>query len=159
MPTIERSIEVDVPLAVAYRQWTQFEEFPRFMAGVVEVRRVDETLVHWVAEAHGRRHEWDVRIVEQRPERVIGWRALDGTRNGGRVTFLAENGHTRVSVLLVFEDTGEGGSFDVLGPDEERVEKDLERFKALVEHRRPATPDWRGAIEPARLVEDDGTVL
>ena len=159
MPTIERSIDVDVPLAAAYRQWMQFEEFPRFMSGVVEVRRVDETLMHWVAETHGRRHEWDARIVEQKPERVIGWRALDGTRNGGRVTFLAENGHTRVSILLVFEDAREEGSPGMLGPDEERVEEDLARFKELVENRDPVTRNWRGAIEPDRLVEDDGTVL
>jgi uncharacterized membrane protein len=90
---------------------------------------------------------------------VIGWRALDGTRNGGRVTFLAENGHTRVSILLVFEDARQDGSSGMLGPDEERVEEDLARFKELVENRDPVTRNWRGAIEPDRLVEDDGTVL
>src|SRR5688572_11241354 len=33
MPTVKKSIEVDVPVTTAYDQWTQFEEFPRFMEG------------------------------------------------------------------------------------------------------------------------------
>ena len=32
--TIEQTIEVQVPIETAYNQWTQFEEFPRFMEGV-----------------------------------------------------------------------------------------------------------------------------
>src|SRR5689334_9484054 len=48
--TIEKSVEVDVPVRVAYNQWTQFEEFPRFMQGIKEVRQVNEKKTHWVAE-------------------------------------------------------------------------------------------------------------
>jgi hypothetical protein len=40
--TIERTIEVQVPIETAYNQWTQFEEFPRFMEGVEEVRQLDD---------------------------------------------------------------------------------------------------------------------
>jgi len=43
MATIEKSIEVDVPVRMAYNQWTQFEEFPRFMEGVKSVRQLDDT--------------------------------------------------------------------------------------------------------------------
>ena len=37
MRQVESEIEVDVPVRVAYDQWTQFEEFPRFMEGVEAV--------------------------------------------------------------------------------------------------------------------------
>ena len=53
MATIEESIDVEVPVETAYNQWTQFEEFPRFMEGVEEVRQLDDTRLHWVAELGG----------------------------------------------------------------------------------------------------------
>jgi uncharacterized membrane protein len=53
MSTIEESIDVDVPVHTAYNQWTQFEEFPRFMDGVESVRQLDDAHVHWVAEIGG----------------------------------------------------------------------------------------------------------
>ena len=74
METIERSIEVDVPVTTAYNQWTQFEEFPYFMEGVKEVRQLDNTRVHWVVEVGGRTKEWDAEIVEQRPEQKLAER-------------------------------------------------------------------------------------
>jgi uncharacterized membrane protein len=43
MSKIQKTIEVDVPVATAYNQWTQFEEFPKFMDGVEEVRQLDDT--------------------------------------------------------------------------------------------------------------------
>jgi len=49
MASIEKSIDVDVPVRTAYNQWTQFEEFPRFMEGVKEVRQLDDKNLHWHA--------------------------------------------------------------------------------------------------------------
>jgi uncharacterized membrane protein len=57
MSTIEQSIELEVPVQTAYNQWTQFEEFPAFMEGVEQIRQIDETHLHWVAEFGGTRHE------------------------------------------------------------------------------------------------------
>jgi uncharacterized membrane protein len=57
MASVEKSIEVDVPVSTAYDQWTQFEEFPQFMDGVEAVTQVDDTHLHWVAEIGGKRHE------------------------------------------------------------------------------------------------------
>ena len=46
MSTLEKSIEVNVPVRMSYNQWTQFEEFPRFMEGVKEVKQLDDTRLH-----------------------------------------------------------------------------------------------------------------
>ncbi len=49
MSAIEESIQVDAPVRAVYDQWTQFEEFPKFMEGIEEVRQLDATHLHWVA--------------------------------------------------------------------------------------------------------------
>jgi hypothetical protein len=53
MPRIQDSIEVQVPVQQAYNQWTQFEDFPKFMEGIQSVQQLDDTHVHWVAEIRG----------------------------------------------------------------------------------------------------------
>jgi uncharacterized membrane protein len=68
MAEITKSIDVDVPVNTAYNQWTQFEEFPRFMEGVEEVTQLDDTRLHWVANVGGQRKEWYARITEQIPD-------------------------------------------------------------------------------------------
>ena len=53
MASIEETIEVDVPVSTAYNQWTQFEEFPKFMEGIESVRQLDDTHLLWSAEVGG----------------------------------------------------------------------------------------------------------
>ncbi len=156
MATIEKSIDVRVPVSVAYGQWTQFEEFPQFMEGVEQVTQLDDSHVHWVAEVGGERREWDAEIVEQEPDRVIAWRSTAGTPNSGRVEFMPIDEGTRVSVRMEHEPEGlkeRVGSF--FGADEGQVEEDLERVRELVEERQLPTDEWRGTIESGRVVEDD----
>ena len=156
MATIEKSIDVEVPVSVAYGQWTQFEEFPRFMEGVEQVTQIDDSHVRWVAEIGGERREWDAEIVEQEPDRVIAWRSTGGTPNAGRVEFRPIGEGTRVSVRMEHDPEGlreRVGSF--FGADENQVEADLERFRDLVEARQMPTDEWRGRIDSGRVVEDD----
>ena len=80
MATIERSVTVDVPVTTAYNQWTQFEEFPRFMEGVREVTQLDDKRLRWRAEVGGREKEWEAEITEQIPDDRIAWRSRDGAR-------------------------------------------------------------------------------
>src|SRR2546428_11739835 len=66
MATIEKSTDVEVPVRAAYNQWTQFEDFPRFMEGVLEVRQLDDKRLHWRAERRGPAGGGDTRRTQQR---------------------------------------------------------------------------------------------
>jgi uncharacterized membrane protein len=78
MSQIEQSIEVGVPVRTAYNQWTQFEEFPKFMEGVKEVKQLDDVTLHWKAEIAGVEREWDAKITEQEPDQRIAWTDIGG---------------------------------------------------------------------------------
>lgn len=153
MTTLEKTVTVDVPLSTAYNQWTQFETFPTFMEGVEEVRQLDDTHLHWKAEIAGVRREWDAEIIDQTPDERITWRAVDGTRNDGTVSFRAEDpGHTAVTLRLDFEPEGiveKAG--DVLHLVQHRVSGDLDRFKEFIEHHGGASGAWRGDVKPGDI--------
>ena len=146
--TIEKSIDVNVPVSTAYNQWTQFEEFPRFMDGVQSVTQQDDTHLHWVAEIVGVRREWDAEIVEQVPDQRIAWRATSGTKNDGTVIFLPEGpDRTRITLKLDVEPEGvveKAG--DALGIVSKRAEGDLKRFAKFIENRGTETGAWRGQV-------------
>ena len=63
MSFVTKTINVDVPVGTAYNQWTQFEEFPRFMEGVEEVRQLDDKRLHWRAKIAGKNEGWDAGII------------------------------------------------------------------------------------------------
>jgi uncharacterized membrane protein len=150
MSTIERSIEVEVPVRTAYNQWTQFEDFPRFMEGVESVRQLDARHLHWVADIGGVRREWDAEITEQHPDERVAWRATSGTRNAGVVTFhRLDRDRTKIMLQLEVEPDGlveQAG--DRLGLVSRRASGDLERFKEFIEARGQETGAWRGDIPP-----------
>jgi uncharacterized membrane protein len=150
--TVQESIEVDVPVRVAYDHWTQFESFPRFMDGVQEVRRLDDTHLHWKVEIAGHVAEWDAEITDQRPDQRIAWRSTGGTPNDGVVTFEPlGDGASRVTVALehgadgIAEKTG-----SVLGFDSRQVKSDLERFKQLIEERHSTLGAAPGQVDTGR---------
>ncbi|HET9727963.1 MAG TPA: SRPBCC family protein [Acidimicrobiia bacterium] len=149
MSTIEQSVDVDVPVRTAYNQWTQFEEFPRFMEGVEQVHQLNDTRLHWVAKIAGARREWDAEITEQRPDERIAWKALSGTQNDGVVTFhRLDDSHTRIMLQLEFDPQGfveKAG--DAVGVVKARTHGDLERFKDFIEARGYETGAWRGEVD------------
>lgn len=157
MPTITEAVEVRAPVRVAYDQWTQFEQFPRFMEGVKEVRQIDDTRLHWVAEIAGRELEWDATITEQEPDRRIAWRSTGGVRNDGTVSFtpLADDA-TRVEVAIDHDPSGLGErAADATGVVERRVRGDLERFRELVESGEAPTGAWRGEVHGGEVTGGD----
>ena len=148
MSQVEKSIEVDVPVSTAYNQWTQFEDFPKFMAGVLEVRQLDDRHLHWRARIAGKEEQWDAEITEQVPDRLIAWRSTSGLRNEGRVTFerLSE-GRTRIDLRLDYEPRGMTEKVgDALGAVSMRARGNLQRFKTFLEERGSETGGWRGSI-------------
>ena len=145
---IQESIDVDVPVSTAYNQWTQFEEFPRFMEGVEEVRQLDDTRLHWVADVGGKRAEWDAKITEQHPDRQVTWVSEDGKLTRGTVSF-TERGPSQTTIDLSMSYRPEGLREQVgstAGLDRRRVRGDLERFKELIEGRGAETGAWRGEV-------------
>jgi uncharacterized membrane protein len=149
MSTIEHSIDVAVPVRTAYNQWTQFEEFPRFMEGVEEVRQLDDTHLHWRTKVGGRAKEFDAEITEQRPDERIAWNARQGAEQAGVVTFhRVDDDHTRIMLQLEAEPEGPvEKAGDALGVLKRRVKGDLERFKEMIESRGAETGGWRGEVD------------
>jgi uncharacterized membrane protein len=151
MATIEHSIDVHAPLSTVYNQWTQFEEFPRFMEGVESVTQLDDRRLHWVVTLGGQRREWDAEITEQLPDERVAWTARTGTGNAGVVTFhRLSDEDTRIMVQLevypqgLIEKAGEA-----LGSIDRGVKGDLQRFREFIEGRGQETGAWRGEIRRA----------
>jgi uncharacterized membrane protein len=149
MSTVTKSVDVNVPIRAAYDQWTQFEEFPRFMEGVKEVRQLDDTHLHWKAEIAGVTKEWDAEITEQHPDERVAWKSTSGAPNAGVVTFhRLDDDHTRVTLQLDVEPEGPIETVgDWAGVLDRQVEEDLDRFSKYITGRGEPTGAWRGNVE------------
>lgn len=158
MESVERSIDVDLPLSTVYNQWTQFEDFPKFMQGVESVTQMDGATVYWVAEVAGKRREWNALITEQVPDRHIAWIGFGDPDNVGLVSFESLGGpRTRVTVRIEYEPEGllekVGHLLGIVGV---RVEGDLLRFREFIESRRRETgPGWARSTVASRPAAGD----
>src|SRR5262245_63766078 len=104
MSRIEQSIEVDVPVETVYNQWTQFEEFPRFMDGVKRVEQLDDRRLRWYATVGGVDKSWEAEITEQIPDERVAWRSVEGAGNAGVVTFQRlSDQRSRIMLQLEYE--------------------------------------------------------
>ena len=135
MPTIEKSIEVNVPEYTAYAQWTRFEEFPQFLEGVKEITQLDAKRYHWKLEIDGQHTEWDTVVTEQAADQCLAW-----TSNGGTIKRWAVKFHRlskdRSKITLQVEYDPQGlvePTGDASGAMSSRVQRDLERFKTYIE--------------------------
>jgi len=137
MATIEKSIEVNVPEYTAYAQWTRFEEFPQFMEGVKEVKRLDVKRFHWKAEIAGQVNEWDTEITEQAADQRLAWTSRGDGIKGWVVTFHRLS-DAKSKIMLQVEHDSQGlteNAGEALEVVSQRVQGDLERFKELIEKR------------------------
>ena len=150
MPNAIETIDVNVPVTVAYNQWTQFEEFPKFLTFVESITQVTDTLTDWKVKIGGVEREFEAQITEQHPDERVAWNSTGGQVNhGGVVTFhkLAEN-ETRVTVQLDWEATGlmeKAGA--ALGVDNHAIKKDLANFKEFIEAKGADDGGWRGDVQ------------
>jgi uncharacterized membrane protein len=150
--TLDESIEVGVPVATAYNQWTQFEEFPLFMEGVDHVEQRDDTRLHWVATIGGRTAEWDAKILEQHPDKQISWISEDGKQTRGTVSFESLDGNrTLIRLSMSYRTDGPVEALgSAAGLDGKRVRGDLDRFKQLIESRGEESGAWRGEVSAGK---------
>lgn len=153
MAELAKTITVDVPVHEAYKQWTQFEEFPCFMEAVVEVRQVDDKRLYWRADIGGVERAWEAEIVDQTPDERIAWKSLTGAENGGAVLFkpLAD-GRTEITLRIRYDPEGITENVgDALGFVGRRVQGDLKRFAQFMEERGRATGGWTGEIHGEKV--------
>ena len=149
MSQVIEAIDVEVPVRVAYNQWTQFETFPEFMDGVEKVSQLDATRSHWVTKVAGVTREFETEITEQHPDERVAWTTVGGeVEHGGVVTFhrLGDN-QTRVTIQIDWEPRGlveKAGA--AVGVDDHQVKADAKRFKAFVEGQGQPTGAWRGDV-------------
>ena len=149
MSEVTKSIDVNVPIGAAYDQWTQFEEFPRFMEGVKSVRQLDDTHLHWAAEIAGIEKEWDAEISEQHPDERVAWHSTSGNKNAGVVTFhRLDDNTTRVTLQMDVEPDGPIETLgDWAGVLDRQVEEDMDRFAKYITGHGEPTGAWRGNVE------------
>jgi len=148
MTTIEKSVDVQVPVSTAYNQWTQFESFPEFMEGVEKIDQLSDTRTHWRTKIAGVAREFDADITEQHPDERVAWRTTDGPHQAGVVTFhRIDDRTTRVMLQMEYEpDSLVEKAGTALGLVQRTVEGDLKRFKEFIETRGDETGQWRGDV-------------
>jgi uncharacterized membrane protein len=149
LSTVKSDIDVNVPISVAYNQWTQFESFPQFMGGIDSITQVDDTHTQWKVSIAGVKREFDAVITEQLPDERVAWKSVEGETHAGVVTFhrIADD-QTRISVQLDWKPEGiveKVGA--LLQIDDIQIDRDLHRFKELIESNGFETGAWRGTVE------------
>ena len=150
MAQVIETIDVNVPVRVAYNQWTQFESFPHFLSFVESVTQQSDDTTHWKVKIGGAEREFTAKITEQHPDERVAWNSVDGKdEHAGVVTFhKLSDTETRVTVQLDWTPEGFVESVGAaIGIDDHAVKKDLTRFKEFIESRGHETGEWRGDIE------------
>jgi uncharacterized membrane protein len=169
LTNIVESIEVGVPLRLAYDQWTQYEDFPSFTKKVEQAKPDDGDegmKVKWKAQVFWSHREWEATITDQRPDERIVWQSQGQKgRVDGAVTFheLAPN-LTKIVVVLEYHPQGlmerTGNLWRAQG---RRVRLELKHFQRHVMAHALLNPDdvegWRGTIEDGEITKDHETAL
>lgn len=150
MVQIIETIDVDVPVGIAYNQWTQFETFPKFLDEVESITQTDDTHTHWTVKVAGATREFDAEITEQHPDERVAWNSIGGeTEHAGVVTFhKLSDVETRVTVQIDWEPEGLAEKLgSLVGVGSHAVKKDLKNFKEFIETQGGATGSWRGDVK------------
>ena len=143
MQRAEKSIRVNATAQKAYEYWRNFENFPRFMEHVEDVRVVggNDRMSHWKLKGPlGKSVEFDAELTKDEPGRQIGWNSVGGSmETSGAVTFTEVGDATEVHVLMQWYDTPGGAIGEAVSrlfqDPEKMLEEDLMRFKDIVEGR------------------------
>src|SRR3954468_1817635 len=135
MQRVEKSIRVKAPASQVYQFWRNFENFPRFMEHVEEVRcqQPDCRTSHWKLRGPmGKDVEYDAELTQDEQNKAIGWNSRGGDINTtGNVTFTEQEDNTLVHVIMQWA-SPPGGAFGeaisrILQNPEQMLEEDLQR--------------------------------
>jgi uncharacterized membrane protein len=157
---IVESIDVGVPIRVAYNQWTQFGEFPSFMKKVENVETAEENKLNWKAQVFLSHRSWEATIQKQVPDECIVWRSKGAKGHvDGAVTF-HELGPNLTRILLVLEYYPQGffeRTGNIWRAAGRRARLEFKHFRRHVMTRTILNPDevegWRGRIEDGEVVQ------
>ncbi|RKR74800.1 SRPBCC family protein [Frondihabitans australicus] len=143
------TVDVNVPVSVAYNQWTQFEEFPKFLDEVESITQESDTLTHWTVKVGPVEKHFDATITEQHPDERVAWNSTGGeVDHAGVITFhKLSDTETRLTVQIDWQPTGfleKIGS--TLGADNHAIKKDLQNFKEYIESQGTADGAWRDDV-------------
>jgi uncharacterized membrane protein len=134
--SIDCTVLIDAPISEVFEHWNRVEAFPTFMEGVREIRWLDEKKFSLKSENDGQYFHSLCELTLRIPERRMAWRTLEGPDCSGVACFqLAGGGRTEVTLKMRYNpDTGWQNREQV----EQRLGRNLSRFKALVEAARAA---------------------
>ena len=131
MESVEKFIVVNAPVGSAYQLWADFENFPKFMKTLREVRRVDEKRYYLRSEREGKEFEMVIEMSLQIPERRVAWRTISGEQTSGAVSFESDpGGGTKIHFKMLYDSDGSWTNAEALSA---RLESHLENFKKLME--------------------------
>jgi len=131
---------VQAPLQDVFTYWSNFENFPKFMSNIEDVRMTGQDTSHWQVKGPlGKSVEFDAKTTELDPSRGIGWNSVDGdVMTSGEVRFeelLPDR--TRIEVTMNYADPpgGKVGEIvaNVLSDPEKSTREDLQNFAGIVE--------------------------
>ncbi|WP_233520206.1 SRPBCC family protein [Prauserella sp. PE36] len=158
---IVESIDVGVPIDLAYNQWTRFTDYPRFMKKVERVEQVSDEKLEWKAQIFLSHRTWESTIEEQVPNERIVWRSK-GEKGyvDGAVTF-HELGPQLTRIVLVLEYHPQG-FFEKTGnlwrAQGRRARLELKHFQRHVMAHALLHPEevegWRGEIRQGEVVDE-----
>jgi hypothetical protein len=153
---VQQRVDIALPLETVYNQWTQFEEWPKFMHRVKRATQEDECTVSFAVKIWGITREFSADIETQRPDDRIKWKVSQGMTHTGVVSF-RELAPSLTRVELGF-DVDPGGLLEKFARGARHVKRasrgDFHRFKGFVEMAEQETGAWRGVIEEGELVEE-----
>ncbi|MFI2710234.1 SRPBCC family protein [Micromonospora sp. NPDC018662] len=163
---IVETIEVGVPVRVAYNQWTTFGDFPSFMKKVEQADCDEDEKMTWKAQVLWSHRTWESTIVRQIPDRLIHWRSKGEKGSVDGTVSFHEVGPELTRILVVLEYHPQG-LFEHTGnlwrAQGRRVRLELKHFVRHVMTETVLDPDsvegWRGEIRDSQVVTDHETAL
>ena len=139
---VREAIRLEVPLEVVYVFWRRLENLPLFMRHLKDVRDLGGGRSHWVADGPGDMPvEWDADIINEVPNKVIGWRSLPGSdiATAGSVHFSTVRQGRSTQVVVHLQYAAPGGkaaqllAFALGGDPSSMIREDMRQLKQLLE--------------------------